>query len=117
MGAQALVERMGMDERFELRHEVVVMAEGELEVDPPLDSCLAEPLETLDLALREVVVGEVGECGPPPECKRLLELRGRRATFERPRFSEELLELAYIDLLGRNLKPIARADCLDRLRT
>ena len=42
MGAQALVERMGMDERFELRHEVVVVAEGELEVDPPLDSCLAE---------------------------------------------------------------------------
>src|SRR6266550_720089 len=66
MGAQALVEGMSMDERFELRHEVVVMAEGELEVYPPLDSCLAEPLETLDLALREVVVGEVGECRPAP---------------------------------------------------
>ena len=92
MAAQTLAERMGVDERFELRHEIVVMAERELEVDAPLDACEAELLEAIDLVPREVVVGEVGECGPAPECKRLLELRGGRGTLERPRFGEELLE-------------------------
>ena len=116
VAAQALAERMRANKRFELRDEVAMVAERELEVNPPLDAREAKLLETLDLVLGKVVVREVGQRRPAPERKRLVQLRSSRPALERSRFGKELLEVARVYVLGRDFQAVAGSDRLHRLR-
>ena len=84
--ARALAERLGLDERLELGHELGVSAEREVRLDALLDRNRAELLEPRDLGLRERLVDEVGERRPSPESERLAKsaLRSRGiASLER----------------------------------
>ena len=66
------------DERFQLRDDGAVPAECELGVEPLLERAQPQFLETGDLGLGEVVVGEVGEGLAAPELECLPD-RGLRA--------------------------------------
>ena len=94
---------MRPDERFELRDEIVVMAERELEVDAPLGARKAQLLEPLDLVLREVVVGEIDQRRTAPQRERLAQLPRGGSTLELPRFGQKLFEPARVGLLARNM--------------
>jgi hypothetical protein len=61
-------------EPLELPHERRVPALLQVLLDPPLEAGEAELLQARDLALREALVGELGERLPPPEGKRLSRL-------------------------------------------
>ena len=52
----------------------------------------AQLLEPADLGLREVVVGQVGECRPPPERECLTQRRGALLRLSRACVGEQLLE-------------------------
>src|SRR5215471_15433438 len=68
MAAQALAKRIRMDERFELRHQIVVVAERNLQIDTPLDGSEAELFEPAD-------IGFVSFDQPIPGADRLHRLR------------------------------------------
>src|SRR4029077_962417 len=116
MAAEALAERIRVNERFELRHEIVVVAERELEVDTSLDARKPELVEAIDLVPREVVVREVVRRGTAPERERLAQLRGCRGTLERPGFGEELLESVRVEVFRRDLQPVTGSDRLHGFR-
>jgi hypothetical protein len=67
---------MARDERFQLRRRVDVAPEREVRFDVVLERHEARVLESRDLGLGEVVVGEVGERGATPERKGLPEALG-----------------------------------------
>ena len=92
------------DERLELGNELGVAAEGEVGLDPLLESGQAQLLEASDLALRERLGREVRkrrsaperECGP----------QGLRCTLglacgeELSTLAEQALETGEVELLG-----------------
>src|SRR6266550_3710077 len=106
---------MRMDEGFELRHEIVVVAERKLEIDPSLGRDEAELVEPFDLVLGELVVGEIGKRRPAPKRKRLAQLRRSRNTLERSSLVKELLEVAAVSVVRRNIQSIAGPDRVQRL--
>ena len=68
---QALAQGVLGDERLELGHELGVLAEREVGVDPPLDRQQVQILEAHDRGLRERLVGEIRKRRPAPEPERL----------------------------------------------
>src|SRR5260370_1260008 len=99
------------DQRFELRDEVSVAAQGKLNLDHLLDGGHMQLLEARDLALREGLGREVGERRPAPECERSTQRACRtlgRARGEEPSpFAEEALEPFQVELLGLERKQIS----------
>jgi hypothetical protein len=71
LGPQALPERVGGHERFELGHHVGVPAEGELGLEPGLQRGDAQLLEARRLGDGERLVGEVGQGRAPPQAEGL----------------------------------------------
>ena len=71
--AEALAERVALDERLELTDQLVVPSEREVGVDPLLERGQTELLEPSDLRLGERLVREVGEGRPAPERERVTE--------------------------------------------
>lgn len=70
MPSQALAQRVLGDERLQLADELRAAAEPEERVDPILDGLQPQLLEALDLALRELLEGELGERRAAPEPER-----------------------------------------------
>jgi hypothetical protein len=62
------------DEPFELTDKRRMTASGEIHVEAPLQAGDAELVESGDLGLREVLIGEVGERPPTPKIQRGLEV-------------------------------------------
>ena len=114
--AQSLAERVRANERLELRNEVVMPAERELELDPALDAGLTELLEPLDLAPREVVVGEIGKRGAPPQRKRLTQRQERIGVLETAGVLEELFEAQGVEIAVVDPNEVAAGHGLDRCR-
>ena len=83
--ARALAQRLGSDERLELRDELGVAAERKIGLDPLLERDRAELLEPRDLGLGERLVEEVGERRAAPERERLAERTLGRRRDPRPR--------------------------------
>ena len=79
-----LAERLRLDQRLELGHELGMAAEREIGLDALLKRNRAEIFEPGDLRLREGLVGEVGERGATPESERIPQ-RGARRRRRRPR--------------------------------
>ena len=77
LGTQALAERILADEGLELGEKLRVAAEGQLGIGSLLERGLAKLLETGDLGLREVLVGDVVERRPTPETEGVVECRRR----------------------------------------
>ncbi len=66
LGPQSLAERMVGDEHLELADEPLMMGERELHFDPLFDEGNAHLLQTSDVRLRELLVGEVRQrCAAP----------------------------------------------------
>jgi hypothetical protein len=101
--AQPLAQRMLAHERFELRHEGVVPAAGELGLQELLDGRQTQLLEPGDRALGERFVGEFGERGAPPQAEGLLELGDseldRAVGQASPRVGREPLEPRQVELV------------------
>jgi hypothetical protein len=118
---EVLVQRVLGDELLELRDKPHVTAECQLGLDPLLDGCQADLLETRDRDLRERLRGEVGEWRSPPEVERILEEAGcgpRIPSLQRSgRLLRAMLEALQIELLGGEPNHVARRASLDRRRT
>src|SRR5439155_16490339 len=69
LSSRTLAERVALDERLELEHELGVPAQGEVGLDSLLERDGAELLEPGDLGLRERLVRKVGECRTAPQGK------------------------------------------------
>jgi len=67
---EPLAEGLLLDERLELCDELVLAPAFEVSLDPLLEDAETLLLEAPDLALREGLVGEVGERRPSPERQR-----------------------------------------------
>ena len=65
--ARALAQRVGLDEGFEVIHQLDVPAEGQRRVDALLGRAELELQQPHDVGLREFVVGEVDEHRPAPQ--------------------------------------------------
>jgi hypothetical protein len=100
--AEALAERMLGHEPLELRDEIGVAAEREVDVDTFLERRQPQLLETAGLELHEALVGEVGKRRPAPERERPAQLRrgGDEVTVRarRTRFLAEALETLQVEL-------------------
>ena len=113
---QALAEGMLGDERLELRHELRMLPEREVGVDPPLDRQQVQLLEARDRRLRERLVGEIGERGPAPERERLAQQLGGRGGIGRAGLLDEALEAVDVELLGVEPERRSRARRVTRQR-
>ena len=109
--AEALAQRMGGDESFEVADEVLLRPGGEREVEPCLERDEAELLEAGDLALRERFVAQVGERRAAPERERLVDKRsGGRRVADRalvPCTGEQILETVAVEAPGRHVEHVA----------
>ena len=114
MAAQSLAERVLANERLELRHEVVVPAERELELDASLDTGLAQLFEPFDLVPSEIVVGELGERGTTPQRERLTQRRKRIGVLETAGVAEELFEAQRVEIAVVDPNEVAAGNGLDR---
>ena len=110
--AEALAKRVLGDQRFELTDHVAVMAEREVGLDPLLERCNAELLET-----RALVPGErlrdLGQRGPAPERKRVTQQLSRLRSIA---FRERLasvgdctLEPGQVELVLPYLEQVTRS--------
>ena len=102
--AEALAERVALDERLELADQLVVPSEREVAVDPLLEGRQAELVEPGDLRLRERLVREVGEGRPAPERERVTEPVGCQlrivARDRLPSLLQQALERVGVERLG-----------------
>src|SRR5581483_3199149 len=77
LSAQPLLQRMLRDELLQFGHELGMLPELEIGLDPALDRQRAKLFQASDRGLGERLVDEVGERRPAPERKRLTKfLRG-----------------------------------------
>jgi hypothetical protein len=113
------------DELLELWSHLCVACKGKLGLDPLLEGCQPDLLETLRCRSRERLVGEIGERSTAPEVESLTqELHGGpRATpscpFCKPleAMQVELVRLEADDVSGRaGLDQRLRTECLAELR-
>ena len=111
LSAQPLVQRVRLDKRLEVGHDLVVAAEGQVGIDPLLDGHETQSFEPGDLVLREPLVDEVHERRAPPHLERLAQARQR--LVRPPRGARALpvgdrpLEADDVDGLGRHLQHVA----------
>ena len=82
---QALARRMLAHQRLELPHQPCVLAEREPRVDSILQSAKPRLPKPGDLALREALVGEIGQRLAAPQRERLAQAPGRRPPRPRRR--------------------------------
>ncbi len=105
---EALVKRMGTDERLQLGDELGIAAEREIGVDPPLERSKAGGRELLDVRLGEHVVCEVGERLAPPQTECLSEQSLARLGVGAVRLGNQPLETEQVELLRLEPDQIAR---------
>ncbi len=80
-----------------------MLAAGELGFDPLLNRAEAQLLEAGDLALREGVVGEIGERAAAPERERVGEYCRSRLGLAPARLGANPLETGEIEVIGLNV--------------
>ena len=90
MRVQALTQRLGGDERLELRDHVAVPALAQVVLDRELERRQPQLLEPADLGARERLVGDIIERRAAPQFQRL----ARRA------LGDQALEPLCIDRAG-----------------
>ena len=113
MGAQPLAQRMPRDERLEVSEGVVVTAEQDLRLGAELDALQSRLVEPRRLVARERCAREVGQRVAPPQLEGAVAERGARAGRHRrrarpPRFEQQLLEAAGVELARLDDEQIAR---------
>ena len=96
---QALAQGVLRDECLELRHELGVLPEREVGVDPSLDRQQVQVLQAHDRRLRERLEGEIRKGRPAPEPERLAQQPGGCGGICRGSLLEEPLEAADVELL------------------
>ena len=111
LGPETLPVRVLVDERLELPDHLAVAAEHELRLDQPFERDGMQLVEPGGLALRERLVGEVGQRRAAPQRERLLEGRHRGLRASRvelgPGLRHEPLEPVRVELLGVELELVA----------
>ena len=120
LAAQALAQRMSRHERLELGDELRRSPRCQVGVDPILDGCEPQLVEACDLALGEVLVGEVGERASSPQSERLSErLPGSAGILleQTMAFCRETLELPRVEIAVGEGKSVAGRHGLDRCGT
>ena len=119
LGAQAFPQRMPRDEPFQLGHELVVVAEGELRLDPVLEDADVQLLEALDLVLGEGLVREVRQRGSPPELECAAELvqclRVVALVECGPALRDQPLEAVAVELVGLQRERVRAGNRPDRV--
>ena len=112
LGPQGLAIGVCGSESLELGDERVLTPEGEVRFDPGFERSQAELLQTRDLALREGLEREVGECRSPPEGEGIA--KRRRGAFRLPARDlpptslQQSLEAAYVERFWRHAQHVAR---------
>jgi hypothetical protein len=119
LGAQAFPQRMPRDEPFQLRHELVMVAEGELRLDSVLEDADVQFLEALDLVLGEGLVREVGQRGSTPEYEgaaKLLQCLRVVALVEcGPALCDKPLEAVAVEFVGLQREGVRAGNRPDRV--
>ncbi len=121
LATQPLAQRVLLDERLELAHEVAVAPELEVRLDPLLQAGEARFLEAGDLALGPLLIGEVGERRPAPQGECLAERRRRAGGVtgreRRASGGRQLLKAVEVELPGRQVQEVTGRAGLDRAGT
>ena len=103
--AQALPQRVLLDEPLQLHHERPVLSARQVGLDPFLQRRKPELLEAADLRLGERLIGEVGQCRTTPHVQRCAKRRrgARRITRRELRSPvlDERLDRAELSSPGR----------------
>ena len=97
-----------MDHCLQLGHNLLVPAERQVSVDPPLQSGEPQLLDPPDRLLRERLVGEIGERRSSPERERSTQpFRSdlRRLSF---RLRDELRETFEVELVALDAEQVSR---------
>ena len=116
LSAQALAQRVLLDEDLELGDDALVAAERELRLDAFLACGQAQLGEPPRFALDERVVREIGQRRALPERQRLLEkLYGPRRVALLPRLVEEHLEAVRVELLRLDPQPVPARQGLEHV--
>jgi hypothetical protein len=114
--AQALPQGVCGDETFQLRREIGVPAEGQIDVDPLFECREPSALDPHGLVAGEALVSKVGERLPAKERERFAKERGLAGRFgRRVGLLDKALEPTEVDLLRRDSQQIARRPGLDQL--
>ena len=113
MSAQALPQRVGLDELLEVGDQLRVAARRQLRVESILECRQAELLEPRDLRLGEPLVREALQRRPTPERQSFAERVGSLHSLPRSEqtatFCPKCLEAIRIDLLGGGPEEVAVA--------
>ena len=108
---QALAQRLFADEPLQFGHELRMPAAGEVGLDPLFDSVESKGLEAGDLALREVLVGEVRQRRATPQREGLPQARRRVVVpARRPQplsLLHQVLEPLRVERAGLQLERVA----------
>ena len=107
LGDQALPERVLGDKRLQLGHDSGVATTVEIRVDPFLEGAEARLLQPRDLALRERLVGEVGERGAAPQPQRCAEQLRRLVGRPSGSVRDEPLKPARVEPVGVDPNDVA----------
>src|SRR4051794_27931095 len=111
LAAQTLAQRMQRRQRLELCGERAVPTEGEVRLDPLLGRRQTKLFESIDLDLRERLVGEVRQGVAAPEreraAKRLLRVLGTALGILAPALLEKALEAAAVYPLRLDLEHVS----------
>ena len=113
---EALVERMLVDERLQLRDELGVAAEREVGLDSQLERGQTCSLEALDLRVRGRVVGEIRERLAAPEVERLAQETARPGGLRRFCLGDQPLEAEQVELIRVDPDQVPRLLREDRPR-
>ena len=115
--AQALVERMGADQRVELGRDGGMAAAGELRLEPVAETGQPELFEPGDLGLGEALARDVGEGGAAPQLQRVAKRRGGRGGVPAGELLAPargaLLEAVGVEPAGCEPQRVAAARALD----
>ena len=102
---QALPHRVLARQRLELGDHLLVLPEGEVRLDPVLQSREPQLVEPPDLVLRERLVGEICKRRPAPECERLMKPRRREGRLPVPSLLDERLEARGVECVDPQRVP------------
>ena len=118
LAAQALAERIRRHQPLQLRDELRVSAKLELRVDALLKRAEAQPLETIGLGAREVLIAKVGKRLAAEERERPPQkLRTRVRIRLPPSLRHQRVETAEVAALRPQAERVSRRPRLDRLRS
>ena len=106
--SEPLAEGVRDHEGFELPDDLRVMAAGEIGADALLERENAQLLQSLDLRLRESLVGQVGERRAAPQCERLAQQSPGDFRLGARGLGDEPLEARGVDLGGIRAQQVSR---------